>query len=146
MRNSSQNTDPLSCLFSLILSLRQATIREEIFQSALPTIYHRDHSRYGLRQWEMALHHSGYGLGQWEKALHGNAFSHWPSPYPEWSLYQCWCETIFWPHDILTPGTKYCTLYWPRVNIKRGQNIVSHMSIGCSGEPHFGCRQCCSLA
>ena len=26
--------------------------------------------------------------GQWEKALHGNAFFHWLSPYPEWSLHQ----------------------------------------------------------
>ena len=31
--------------------------------------------------------HSGYGLGQWEEALHSNAFSHWLSPYPEWSLH-----------------------------------------------------------
>ena len=30
--------------------------------------------------------HSGYGLRQWEKALHSYAFSDWPSPYPEWSL------------------------------------------------------------
>ena len=30
--------------------------------------------------------HSGCGLSQWEKALHSNAFSHWLSPYPEWSL------------------------------------------------------------
>ena len=50
--------------------------------------------------------HSGYGLGQWEKVLHSNsskallcntlshwpspypvASSHWLSPYPEWSLH-----------------------------------------------------------
>ena len=30
--------------------------------------------------------HSRYGLSQWEKALLCNAFSHWSSPYPEWSL------------------------------------------------------------
>ena len=30
--------------------------------------------------------HSGYGLSQWEKALHSNASSHWLNPYPEWSL------------------------------------------------------------
>ena len=30
--------------------------------------------------------HSGYGLSQWEKALHGDASSHWLSPYTEWSL------------------------------------------------------------
>ena len=28
-----------------------------------------------------------YGLDQWEKALHSNPCSHWPSPYPDWSLY-----------------------------------------------------------
>ena len=30
--------------------------------------------------------HSGYGLGQWEKALHSNASPLWLSPYPEWFL------------------------------------------------------------
>ena len=30
--------------------------------------------------------HSGYGLSQWEEALLRNTFSHWLSPYPEWSL------------------------------------------------------------
>ena len=30
--------------------------------------------------------HSCYGLGQWERVLHSNASSHWLSPYPEWSL------------------------------------------------------------
>ena len=31
---------------------------------------------------------SGDGLSQWEKALLCNAFSHWRSPYPEWSLFR----------------------------------------------------------
>ena len=30
--------------------------------------------------------HSKHDLGKWEKALLCNAFSYWPSPYPEWSL------------------------------------------------------------
>ena len=30
--------------------------------------------------------HSGYGLSLWEEALLCNAFSHWTSPYPEWSI------------------------------------------------------------
>ena len=34
--------------------------------------------------------HSEYGLSQWEEALHSNASSHRPSPYPEWSLYTFW--------------------------------------------------------
>ena len=29
--------------------------------------------------------HSGYGLVQWEKAFHSNAFSHWSWPHREWS-------------------------------------------------------------
>ena len=45
--------------------------------------------------------HSEYGLSQWEEALLCNAFSHWPSPYPEWkkSKYHrdvkcpCWSVT-----------------------------------------------------
>ena len=30
------------------------------------------------------------------------------------------CETIFWPPYILTPGSIYCTIFWPR-----GQYIVT---------------------
>ena len=30
--------------------------------------------------------HSGYGLSQWETTLYCNVVSHWLSPYPEWSL------------------------------------------------------------
>ena len=29
--------------------------------------------------------HSRYGLSQWETTLHCNVVSHWLSPYPEWS-------------------------------------------------------------
>ena len=40
--------------------------------------------------WWDCRDHSGHGLGQWEEALLCNACSHWPSPYPEWSLgYSC---------------------------------------------------------
>ena len=39
--------------------------------------------------------HSGYGLGQWEEALHSNASSHCPSPYPEWSLLR-WPAFLSW--------------------------------------------------
>ena len=35
-----------------------------------------------------ARDHSGYGLGQWEEALHSNASSHWTTPYQEWSLWE----------------------------------------------------------
>ena len=42
--------------------------------------------------------HSGYGLHQWEVALQCNAYSHWRSPYPEWSLkyaiFQEWLNSI----------------------------------------------------
>ena len=44
-----------------------------IFDKAfLSCDYHRDHTRYGLIQWETTLH--------------CNVVSHWLSPYPEWSL------------------------------------------------------------
>ena len=32
------------------------------------------------------MDHSGYGLSQWDLKLHCNVFSHWLSPYTEWSL------------------------------------------------------------
>ena len=40
--------------------------------------------------WSLIIHrdHSGYGLSQWEEALLCNASSHWPSPYSEWPLIQ----------------------------------------------------------
>ena len=34
---------------------------------------------------QICRHHAEYGLSQWEVLLR-NTFSHWPSPYPEWSL------------------------------------------------------------
>ena len=37
-------------------------------------------------------HQSGYGLNQWEEALLCNASSHWPSPYPKWSLPLRFCD------------------------------------------------------
>ena len=30
--------------------------------------------------------HSGYGVSQWEQVLQCNVWSHWPSPCPEWSM------------------------------------------------------------
>ena len=36
--------------------------------------------QYNLRD------HSGYGLSQWETMLQCNVVPHWPSPYQEWSL------------------------------------------------------------
>ena len=38
--------------------------------------------------WVHTRDHSGYGLSQWQKALNGNVFSHWLNPYPEWSCYR----------------------------------------------------------
>ena len=34
--------------------------------------------------------HSEYGLSQWEMTLHCNVISHWLSPYPEWSPCMHW--------------------------------------------------------
>ena len=34
----------------------------------------------------MCRNNSEYGLSQWQQALPSNAFSYWPSPYPERSL------------------------------------------------------------
>ena len=42
------------------------------------------------------MEHSGYGFSQWEVALVCDAFSHWPSPCPEWSpkLSQGWTGIV----------------------------------------------------
>ena len=42
--------------------------------------------------------HSSYELSQWEEALICNAFSHWSSSYPEWSLgsHRSFCRTPSW--------------------------------------------------
>ena len=48
--------------------------------------------------WTMKSRRSfGYGFGQWEEPLLCNAFSHWPRPYPEWSLklLLLWCILYF---------------------------------------------------
>ena len=44
----------------------------------------------------MCRDHSVYGLSQWEKALLCNTFFHWPRPYPEWFLV-CICMTSISP-------------------------------------------------
>ena len=50
--------------------------------------------------------HSGYGLSQWEMMLHCNT-SHWLSPYPEWSLV-CTIprnSQVDWPMDSPHKGS-----------------------------------------
>ena len=37
-------------------------------------------------RWAPFRDHSRYGLSQWEEVLHSNAFSHWLSPNLEWSM------------------------------------------------------------
>ena len=39
--------------------------------------------------WTRSRDHSCYGLSQWEMVLHCNVISHWLSPYLEWSLKHC---------------------------------------------------------
>ena len=52
--------------------------------------------------WDILRVHSGYGLCQWEKALHCNAFSHWLSPYPKWSLHTV--NAIDYPYTGIYTG------------------------------------------
>ena len=47
-----------------------------------------NHEEHGINRPMYSWHHSGYGLIQWEEALLSNAYSHWLSPNPEWSLVQ----------------------------------------------------------
>ena len=49
-------------------------------------IYQWSYDFFALAHWFALRDHSGYGLSQWETTLHCNIVSHWLSPYPEWSL------------------------------------------------------------
>ena len=42
--------------------------------------------------------HSEYGLSQWETTLHCNVVCHWLSPYKEWSLINHTGSSKFIPH------------------------------------------------
>ena len=53
--------------------------------------------------------HSGYGLSQWEMTLHCNVVSHWRSPYPDWSLHhQSWLV----PKQPQTQQYSVCKREW----------------------------------
>ena len=51
-------------------------------------------SSYNIRD------HCGYGLSRWEEALLCNASTHWPSPYPQWSVTP---PLIGWAHTRTDP-------------------------------------------
>ena len=61
--------------------------------------------------------HSGYWLSQWEVTLRCNVVSHRLSPYPEWSLSQCF---------------KRCALLWMEASV----NWVIVSGIGLVGVQH----------
>ena len=84
--------------------------------------------------------HSGYGLCQWEKALHSNASSHWPSPYPEWSLHwvvrsSAWllvrvynsidCRGGLMYEDSLTGRKGRARSHWPKKGLKSAKSVAS---------------------
>ena len=71
------------------------------------------------------LDHSAYGLSQWEEALLCNASSHWPSPYPEWSL----ILISIWPDSASgSPDAKNSTvssIFMPR----EAQNLSKQLRV-----------------
>ena len=54
--------------------------------------------------------HSGYGLSQWERTLQCNVVSHWMSPYTEWhlSIRPCYYEIIMRWHWNALPVNVHC--------------------------------------
>ena len=46
----------------------------------------RNYTPLGETNSRVNRNHSWYGLSQWEMTLRSNIVSHWLSPYPEWSL------------------------------------------------------------
>ena len=70
------------------------------------------HARYNKSNMAVIIgcrDHSGYGLCQWEVTLHCNVASHWQSPWPEW-----------W--DAVCNGVHYPGLYYEHYNYRLGLN------------------------
>ena len=61
----------------------------------LVSVLHRDHSEYGL--------------SQWETTLHCNVVFHWLHPYPEWSLLQT--RLLAYPPSLLVRKVLLCKLF-----------------------------------
>ena len=54
--------------------------------------------------------HSQYELSQWEKTLLCNVFSHWLSPYLQWSLIP---PSVTYPGDMTTNNSSNTTIFIP---------------------------------
>ena len=83
------------CVPRKVQGARRHTHRLTCGSSSPPTIRNSESIPHDTVSPSHSRVQSGYGLSQWEKALHSNAFSHWPSPYPEWSMYRL----KFWLND-----------------------------------------------
>ena len=90
------------------------------------SIYSRKDKKYSCISYHtspvkpcMFRYYPGHGLSQWEKVLLCNAFSHRPSPCPEWSL-RLLRFTLTEDKNI----TISCTKWWP--GDARTQGISSH--------------------
>ena len=86
------------------------------------------HWMYGSNKWVQnqtlptERDHSGYGISQWEEALWCNASFHWLSPYPKWSLnrlMQYHCISIVNPCPVVHR-------IW--VNIISADALASHVT------------------
>ena len=69
----------------------------------IPSVFASFGTRVGFpsRSKILARDHSGYGLGQWETTLTCSTVSHWLSPYLEWSLLSHWLIETRWCNQII---------------------------------------------
>ena len=72
--------------------------------------------------------HSAYGIGQWEKALHSKTSSHWLIPYTEWSLF--WL-IVYVQH---APIVNLCPISAPYMRQWTGSALVQVMACRLSGD------------
>ena len=88
------------------------------------------------------MDHSAYGLGlsQWEEVLLCNAFSHWPSPYPEWSLWIWKSPPIThwdWDKTLMCFDWNFTDCFFPLGQIDNGTPLVYIMAWRLTTISHY---------
>ena len=80
----------------MCLSYRECDNETELKGSASTSLMKSIIGQTGSKKrWGNVRDYSVYGLSQWETSLHCNIFSHWLTPFTEWSLNVCLTLTRF---------------------------------------------------
>ena len=92
----------------LIQFLNPIDLHEPRLRHEVSRLFHSLHvhlKQQAVRAMQVDCHrdHSVYGISQWERTLQCNVLSHWLSPYTEWSLCQSGLCKIM---EILTSHSK----------------------------------------